>query len=548
MAESKETKHYQLKKIRIKFYIFAVSVFVTFGSFVTVNALQSSINIEDGLGNKTAMTTFGSGIICALLVTPVLLRVLKPKIALIVSDVCFLFYVALNAYPSLYTLIPGGVFAGIASATMWPCTSLFSVFFGLEHWSHANRIPDFYVQSYTAKFFGVFQFNQVIGNTFTTITFQQSQKQQQESSKTENTGVTDSYQTTTTVWERDLSVCGANDCQDPNITAQNLEQYVPPTQRSLYILIGILSLLIVLSIIVKSIFLPTISPSVEMPTKRDYSSSNNHNNNRKLDSDTKDEAKSENGGVVNNAYDKERDDETTNVDQMSVTSEAISRISENEESTVHFLKRTIKATFLHIISVQQLLVAGLTFYDGMVMAFAASELTRAYASCVLGLPQVGIGMIVYGIGDIIFSFIVAKTPTAGIWRNFPMVIAFIIDTLNYSFCLTWEPNTENSWVIYLFFFGFGCADGIWQTLLNFRYGEYFPERKDIAFTAWNLWIMLGFFLQYTLSSYMCVYEKIYMHLALLVASLFLYGLGEYRFLTKVRPTRAAPEIDLKTAL
>lgn len=55
--------------------------------------------------------------------------------------------------------------------------------------------------------------------------------------------------------------------------------------------------------------------------------------------------------------------------------------------------------------------------------------------------------------------------------------------------------------------------------------------------------MLGFFLQFTLSSYMCVYEKIYLHMAILVFGILLYGIAEYRYLYRL-PTSNEP-LDLE---
>lgn len=459
-----KTKKQELRKIRKSFYIYTCSVFVTFGSFVAMNSLQSSINIEDGLGNKTAMTTFGSGIICALFVTPALVRILGPKYALILSDICFLFYVAANAYPSLYTLIPGGVFAGIASATMWPCTSLLNVYFGMQHSEHGRKSDRFYVQLYTAYFFGVFQFNQVIGNMFTAITFQISENRGIE--QDEGSGVTGGGGLSTQEPERDVSFCGANDCQDPEITSQNLDQYNPPSDKSLYILIGILSSLIVLSVIFKFIFVPKIPFTIKLPPASEMIDETT------VERTSGDIMKVMSSGVngktsySNSAFETEEvESRTTNTTEDAV--DAPGSVDSDEESMSTFMLRTLKSTAIHVSSTQQLLVAGLTFYDGMVMSFAMSELTRAYASCVIGLPQVGLGMITYGLGDIIFSFLAGKTPTSGgVARNIPFLVAFAMDATNYAACLLWIPNENTSWVIYLFFFGFGCADGLWQTLLN----------------------------------------------------------------------------------
>ena len=53
---------------------------------------------------------------------------------------------------------------------------------------------------------------------------------------------------------RDLSVCGRNDCQDPNVTDQNLSRYEPTSETLVYILIGVTAGLVLLAIVVQTFF------------------------------------------------------------------------------------------------------------------------------------------------------------------------------------------------------------------------------------------------------------------------------------------------------
>jgi len=45
----------------------------------------------------------------------------------------------------------------------------------------------------------------------------------------------------------------------------------------------------------------------------------------------------------------------------------------------------------------------------------------------------------------------------------------------------------------------------------------------VAFTAWNLWFMSGFALQFAISTSLCVSIKIYIQIALLVIGVVCYG-------------------------
>ena len=75
--------------------------------------------------------------------------------------------------------------------------------------------------------------------------------------------------TTTPTTERDLSICGKNDCQDPNITNQNLNRYEPASEKLVYILIGMTAALVVVAMLIQIFIVKTIDPSKEAPFEKD---------------------------------------------------------------------------------------------------------------------------------------------------------------------------------------------------------------------------------------------------------------------------------------
>ena len=50
---------------------------------------------------------------------------------------------------------------------------------------------------------------------------------------------------------RDLSICGANDCQDPNITDANLSRYEPASPILIYILIGVCAGMVLIAMVIQ---------------------------------------------------------------------------------------------------------------------------------------------------------------------------------------------------------------------------------------------------------------------------------------------------------
>ena len=52
-------------------------------------------------------------------------------------------------------------------------------------------------------------------------------------------------------------MCGINDCQDPNITSENIEQYEPPLAAR-YTLVGTMSGVVLLSMVIFFIGVPAV--------------------------------------------------------------------------------------------------------------------------------------------------------------------------------------------------------------------------------------------------------------------------------------------------
>ena len=69
--------------------------------------------------------------------------------------------------------------------------------------------------------------------------------------------------TSVTPTKRDLSICGRFDCQDPNVTDQNLNRYEPASKVLIDILIGVTAGLVMIAMLVQIFFIKPIDPSKE---------------------------------------------------------------------------------------------------------------------------------------------------------------------------------------------------------------------------------------------------------------------------------------------
>ncbi|XP_026848568.1 UNC93-like protein [Drosophila persimilis] len=116
--------------------------------------LQSSLNAKEGLGTIALSCIYLSmGISCLLLPT-IMIRLLTCKWTLVVGQVCFIPYIALQLYSRFYTLIPAGILLGVFAAPMWAA-----------HATYLTQISQIYaiitssqMDAVITLFFGIFFF------------------------------------------------------------------------------------------------------------------------------------------------------------------------------------------------------------------------------------------------------------------------------------------------------------------------------------------------------------------------------------------------------
>lgn len=95
-----------------------------FTAYMAIQALQSSLNQEEGLG-VTSLSTLYAFIILSGILSPVIMKSIVCKNVLIVAWVCHVIYTATNFYPAWGTLIPSSVLLGIVSGPMWASQGLY---------------------------------------------------------------------------------------------------------------------------------------------------------------------------------------------------------------------------------------------------------------------------------------------------------------------------------------------------------------------------------------------------------------------------------------
>ncbi|XP_076805885.1 protein unc-93 homolog A-like [Clavelina lepadiformis] len=453
------------RQIVIKFAIFTSGIFLTFAGYLVLLGLQSSINIEDGVGNASVTATYVTASLFGVTLTPLILKRFGKKACVLFCEFTYLVYILVNYYPESYTLIPAGVIVGMGEATMWPAMMLFVVHYARRFARHGTKSTERYTTEFIGLFYCAFQFSGVFGNLINyAILYGGSSNASSDTSA------------------RELSYCGINDCQVPNITAQYLNQYVPASQTLLYIMIGVMAGLVLLAMLIHSTLVRDIDQSLEVEDK---------GNENPPDDD----------------------------------------VSNHDDGAWQFITRTFMGTLLHLINPKQLLITPFALYSGFFMAFGFTEVSRAFGSCMLGVEQVGLMLAVTGAADSLMSFVSGRI-SGRFGRNFTFIVGFFLDISNYMICLFWVPSQSSLWVVYIIFAMVGLIDGVWQPLVNEMHGAYFPENEEVAFTVWNMYTLVGIAWQTGWSSSLCVSTKIYVQIAFLCFSMICHRVSVWIYYRK----------------
>lgn len=95
------------------------------------------------------------------------------------------------------------------------------------------------------------------------------------------------------------------------------------------------------------------------------------------------------------------------------------------------------------------------------------------------------------------------------------------------FVLSWTPNAESTYVLFLVILGFALSQSIATSQVRGLYGIYFPKNLS-AFSCATIGQTLGIILGCVTTMLMCVNEKAYVYIGIVLSSLICFVLIEIR--------------------
>ncbi|XP_063773796.1 protein unc-93 homolog A-like [Pseudophryne corroboree] len=213
-----------------------------FTAYGGLQSLQSSLNVDGGLGVASLSIIYGALIISSMFIPPIMIKKVGCKWTIVASMCCYITYSLGNFYPSWYTLIPTSIILGFGGAPLWAAKCTYLTESGNRYAEKVGKVGKDIVNQYFGVFFLIFQSSGVWGNLISSLIFGQAPQ----------AGV-----------ELNYTYCGAKDCPYMNPSDESngstKPTLPPPPPMSLtYTLLGVYTGSGILAVILVSIFLDNI--------------------------------------------------------------------------------------------------------------------------------------------------------------------------------------------------------------------------------------------------------------------------------------------------
>ncbi|XP_045448135.1 UNC93-like protein [Melitaea cinxia] len=180
-----------------------------------------------------------------------------------------------------------------------------------------------------------------------------------------------------------------------------------------------------------------------------------------------------------------------------------------------------------LVEPDQLMLVILNVFVGIQQAFFGADFTAAFVSCSIGTGTVGFVMMTYGLSDAIGCVVTGYL--SKVTGRLPLIcVALVAHSCLFVSLLTWSPQANQSYVVYIIAVIWGLCDSIWLVQINAYYGILFPGREEAAFSNFRLWESVGYIIAYIISPYFRTSTKTYVLLVSMIVGVSLYLVVEYR--------------------
>ena len=135
-----------------------------FTSYRSLEVIQSSLNVEEGLGTLSLSVLYSAYGISCVSIGPIIVSVVKPKWALFVGCVGHILYIFINIWPMWITFICSSVLLGLISPLMWITQGIFITNLALSHTQQNECSFEDILSRFVSIFNAIFGLTDLLGN------------------------------------------------------------------------------------------------------------------------------------------------------------------------------------------------------------------------------------------------------------------------------------------------------------------------------------------------------------------------------------------------
>lgn len=228
-------------------FVLSFGFLCLFTAFQSLTNLQTSINSEEGVGEKALSVLYAALVVSCMFIPPPMIGLLGCKWTVVVSMFTYIIYLAGNFYPSMAVMIVVSIIVGLGAAPLWSAKCAYLTELGVWYARYTDGNEDAAINRFFGFFFMTFQTSQIWGNLISSLVLANPNSQNE-------TG------------NGNHSECGVNVC--PGMSFDSL---MNPEKKQLYTMKGIYCGFGVLAAIIVAIFLDNIRLEKEKEGKRKFS-------------------------------------------------------------------------------------------------------------------------------------------------------------------------------------------------------------------------------------------------------------------------------------
>ena len=109
---TKAVKRAEQRRVYKNLLAISFSFMLTFMAFLSLQNLQSSLNVDEGIGLASLSVIYSALIISSLFFTPLIISIIGCKWSMVLCTCCYSGYAAANFHPTWYTMMPSSMLLG----------------------------------------------------------------------------------------------------------------------------------------------------------------------------------------------------------------------------------------------------------------------------------------------------------------------------------------------------------------------------------------------------------------------------------------------------